>query len=460
MDELRILSPTAILGYGFPPESLAEGMAKEPHAIAVDAGSTDAGPHFLGIQPGEGGGGLAQFARTMDADLRPLLKAAVEAGIPLIIGSAGGAGGNLHLAGIAYLIRAIAKQEGLKFRLALIQAEIEKSLVKEKLQQGKVAPLGPVPELSADDVDRSVRIVAQMGVEPFVRALQDGAQVIVAGRASDPGMFAALPILDEMDKGLSIHMGKILECGAIAAEPGSGGDVVLGTIRRDHFLVEPMNPERRCTVKSVAAHSLYEAADPWHLNEPGGTVDLREVSFAQETDRRVRVSGSKFVKDTVYRVKLEGAELVGYRTICIAGVRDPAALAHLDEILDAARARTADQFGELDGGRWELHFRVYGRDGVMGPLEPERAPAHEVGLLIEAVASTQEQAASICMFAHAQILHYGFPGRMSTAGNLAFPFSPQDISAGAVHRFNIYHLMEVDDPLAHFPIQMIEVGDD
>ena len=460
MDELRILSPTAILGYGFPAESLAQGMANKPHAIAVDAGSTDAGPYFLGIQPGEGGGKLAQFARTMDADLRPLIKAALEARIPLIIGSAGGAGGDLHLMGIALLIRGIAKQEGLKFRMALIQAEFEQSLVKEKLRQGKITPLGPLPELSPEDVDRSVRIVAQMGVEPFVQALGEGAQVIVAGRASDPSMFAALPILRGFDKGLSIHMGKILECGAIAAEPGSGGDVILGIIRRDHFLVEPMNPDRKCTVRSVAAHSLYEAADPWCLNEPGGTVDLRAVSFVQETDRRVRVSGSRFVKDLVYCVKLEGAELVGHRTLCIAGVRDPTALAHLDEMLETARARTAEQFGDLDRAQWELHFRVYGRDGVMGPLEAESSPAHEVGLLIEAVASTQEQATSICMFAHAQILHYGFPGRTSTAGNLAFPFSPQDIPAGPVHRFNIYHLMEVDNPLVHFPIQMIEVGND
>ena len=458
MDELRILSPTAILGYGFPAESLAEGMANKPHAIAVDAGSTDAGPYFLGIQPGERGGGLAEFARTMDADLRPLVKAALEARIPLIIGSAGGAGGNLHLMGIAALIRGIASQERLRFRMALIEAEIEPSLVKEKLGQGKVTPLGPVPELSPDDVDRSVRIVAQMGVEPFVRALEEGAQVVVAGRASDPGMFAALPILEGFDKGLSIHMGKILECGAIAAEPGSGGDVILGTIKRDHFLVEPMNPDRRCTVRSVAAHSLYEAADPWRLSEPGGTVDLQGVSFAQDTDRRVRVSGSKFVKDSIYRVKLEGAEFVGYRTICIAGVRDPAALAHLDEMLEVARTRTAEQFGDPGRTQWELHFRVYGRDGVMGPLEAEGSLAKEVGLLIEAIASTQEQASSICMFAHAQALHYGFSGRTSTAGNLAFPLSPQDIPAGPVHRFNIYHLMEVDDPLVHFPIRMIEVG--
>jgi len=460
MDEIRILSPTAILGYGFPPESLAEGMRREPHAIAVDAGSTDPGPYFLGIEPGEGMGGLAQFARTIDADLRPLIKAAVKANIPLIVGTAGGAGANLHLMGVAILAKRIAEQEGLCFPLALIQAEVDPSLVKARLAQGKVEPLGPAPELSAEIVDRSVRIVGQMGVEPFVKALQDSAQIIIAGRASDPSMFAAPPIKEGFDKGLALHMGKILECGAIAAEPGSGGDVILGTLRKDHFLVEPMNPERRCTVRSVAAHSLYESSDPWRLHEPGGVVDLTGVKFEQETDRIVRVRGSRFIEDSTYRVKLEGAELLGYRTICMAGMRDPAAIAHLDEMMKTTRARTAEQFSELEATDWQLHFRVYGRDGVMGALETERASPHEVGLLIEAIATTQEQATSICMFAHALILHYGFPGRNSTAGNLAFPFSPQDIPVGPVHRFNIYHLMEVAGPLELFTIQMMEVGND
>ncbi len=172
MDEIRILSPTAILGYGFPPESLEEGMRRKPHAIAVDAGSTDAGPYYLGIQAGSGElGNLGDFIRTMTADLRPLLREAVKAGIPLIIGSAGGAGGNLHMTGISMLVKKIAEQEGLKFRLGMIKAEIDPAVVKRKLLEGRITPLGPVPELTVSDVDRAVRIVAQMGIEPFVRGL-------------------------------------------------------------------------------------------------------------------------------------------------------------------------------------------------------------------------------------------------------------------------------------------------
>jgi hypothetical protein len=460
VDEIRVLSPTAILGYGFPADSLAAGMRRNPHVIAVDAGSTDAGPSYLGIPDSGSGGpaGLDGFARTVTADLRPLLVAAVGAGIPLIVGSAGGAGGNLHVRGVAALVRRIAAQDGLSFRMASIGAEIDRALVAGKLAEGKTAPLGPVPGLTGRDVDQAVRIVAQMGVEPFVAALEQEAQVIIAGRASDPGMFAAAPILAGFDKGLALHMGKILECGAIAADPGSGSDIMMGTLSPAHFVVEPMNPARRCTIQSVAAHSLYEASDPWVLHEPGGIVDLHQVAFAQETDRSVRVSGSTFVPDPVYRVKLEAAELAGYRTICVAGIRDPSVLSHLDEILDDARRRSAEQFSDIDPSGWSLHFHVYGRDGVMGPLEPDLSVGHEAGLLIEVLAPTQDQASSICLFVHAFVLHCGFPGRRSTAGNLAFPFSPQDIPAGPVHRFSIYHLMDVDDPLECFPISLENVG--
>ena len=52
MKELKILSPCGILGYGFPEESFNNGVKQNPDLIAVDAGSTDAGPHKLGAGVG------------------------------------------------------------------------------------------------------------------------------------------------------------------------------------------------------------------------------------------------------------------------------------------------------------------------------------------------------------------------------------------------------------------------
>ena len=84
MDEIRVLSPTAILGYGYPRRSLDEGMRRDPHVIAVDAGSTDGGPYYLGIESeGRAGGGRADggqasaFMETISRDVGPLLEAAL-----------------------------------------------------------------------------------------------------------------------------------------------------------------------------------------------------------------------------------------------------------------------------------------------------------------------------------------------------------------------------------------------
>ncbi|MDC7788762.1 acyclic terpene utilization AtuA family protein [Rhodoplanes sp. TEM] len=454
-DELRILSPTAILGYGFPESSFAAGLARDPHVIAVDAGSSDPGPYYLGA-------GVPFTDRAaVKRDLRLMLAAGRARDIPVIVGTAGGCGARPHLDWTLAIVREIAAEEGLSFRLAVIPADIDPETLLAAQRDGRLVPLPPGPEASADDVRAATHLVAQMGPEPLIEALARGADVIVAGRAYDPAVFAALPLMRGFDAGLAVHLGKILECAAIAAVPGSGGDCMLGTLRRDHFLVEPMAPERRCTVVSVAAHTLYEKSDPYRLPGPGGVLDLTATTFVQEDARTVRVAGSRMMRGP-YTLKIEGAALAGFRTVSIAGVRDPSFIAQIDSILDAVRARVAENFSRtLSPDDYRLLFRLYGRDGVMGASEPLRATAtpHEIGLVVEAVAATQEIADTIVSFARSSLLHWGYPGRVSTAGNLAFPYSPSDLQAGEVFRFAVYHLLTgIDDPGALFPVRFEEIG--
>ncbi len=452
MNEIRIISPTGILGYGFPEESFREGLRRRPHLIAVDAGSTDPGPYYLGA-------GVSFTNRAaVKRDLALMLDGALQAGIPMIVGSAGGSGGAPHLAWTLEIVRELARERQWSFKMAAIAAEISRETAARAFAQGRIMPLRPAPELTGAELDRTVRIVGQMGIEPFVRALDDGAQVIIAGRAYDPAVFAALPVRAGFDQGLAVHLGKILECACIAATPGSGNDCMLGVLRRDCFTVEPLNPQRACTTLSVAAHTLYEKTNPYELPGPGGILDLRAARFDQETDRVVRVSGSRFQAARPYRVKLEGAKLVGYRTVSIAGARDPVMIRELDTVIAGVRARVADNLrGVLD--QYYLDFKVYGRNGVMGALEPHPAAAgHELGIVIEAVAGDQDSANAVCSLARSTMLHYGYPGRIATAGNLAFPYSPSDFKAGAVYAFSVYHLLEVDDPLELFPIRHETLG--
>lgn len=450
IDEFRILSPTAILGYGFPAESFAAGLSKCPHAIAVDAGSTDPGPYYLGA------GVSFTSRRAVKRDLDRIIPAALERGVPVLIGTAGGSGADIHLRWNLEIIREIAAERRLGFKIATVGAEIAKTEVSRLWRAGRISPLPPGPELTEEDIVQSVRIVGQMGMEPLLQALDAGADVVLAGRCYDPAVFAAPAVRHGFPAGLAVHLGKILECAAIAATPGSGADCLFGWLRRDRFEVEPLNSARACTVSSVAAHTLYEKSNPYLLPGPGGVLDLRAARFEQVDSRRVRVSGSRYEPSRPYRIKLEGARSLGFRTLSIAGIRDPVMIERIDEVIAGVRARVAESLGN-DGSSFRLEFRLYGKNGVMGPLEPEQAAGHELGLIIEAIAGTQELADFVCSQARSTMLHHGYAGRISTAGNLAFPYSPSDLKAGEVFTFSLYHLAEVEDPCAFFPMELWRV---
>ena len=450
---VRILSPTAILGYGFPEASFAAGLALNPDVIAVDAGSTDPGPYYLGA-------GVSFTTRpAVKRDLRLMLAAGRERGIPVLVGTAGGAGARPHLDWCVDIIQEIAREDRLTGTLAVIPTDIEKDRLLQAHRAKDVREMPAGASLDESAVRDSAHIVAQIGEAPLIAALENGADVIIAGRCYDPAVFAAVPIMRGYPVGLSLHMGKILECAAIAAVPGSGSDCMFATLDGTGFVVETLSDDRACTVTSVAAHTLYEKSDPYHLPGPGGSLDLSATEFEQIDSRRVRITGTVFSPDASHHIKLEGARLTGYRTVSIAGVRDPELIAALDDIIAGVRTCVASQFPEMGDGIASLIFRAYGRNGVMGELETslDNEP-HEVGLVIEAVAKNQETADAICSFARSTLLHYGYEGRKSTAGNLAFPYSPSDFRAGAVYEFSVYHLMQVDDPKAEFPATLLPLG--
>lgn len=454
-DEIRILTPSGMLGYGFPVDHFKMGLALKPHAITIDSGSTDSGPQKLGL------GEMTCSREAYVKDIEVLLEAQQAARIPVLISSAGGDGSNLHVDAFRGIIAGIAARRGWHFKLASIYADIDKAHIARELKAGRIAPLGPVPPLDPREIDAATVVVAQMGAEPFVKALDEGpfgpggVDVIVGGRSYDPSPTAAMAIRAGFDPALAWHMGKIMECGALCAEPV--GRNVMGWLRRDHFEIEPLNPAERCTTASVAAHTLYEKTHPFLLAGPGGTLDLSQCRYEQVTDRRVRVSGSKFIPADPYTVKLEGAKTAGWRSIFIAGARDPIFISQVDEILDQVLANTRAYFSEVPEETYRIIPHLYGKNGVMGDLEPVKTPAHELCIILEVAAATQALATAICNKARTSLMHAPYPGRIATAGNLASPFTPLEIPLGEACEFNVYHLMKVDNPTTLFPIRYEEI---
>ena len=359
MTEVRVLSATGMLGSGFMESSFERGVSLQPHVIGCDAGSTDAGPAFLGA-------GLPYFSKeATERDLRLMLEARDRLDVPLIIGSCGFAGGDAGVDWTRDIVLEIARKHGYKFRLALIRSEQDKGYLKQRYREGRVLPLKPAPPISEEIIDRSAHIVGVMGHEPITAAIEGGAQVVLAGRATDTSLFAAVPLMKGAGAGPAWHAAKTLECGAAATVQRKRPDSIFAWVRDDHFDVEPLDTDNRCTPQSVASHTLYENADPFLITEPGGTIDSYDARYEALNDRAVRVHGSAFRRADRVTIKLEGAELAGYQSVIIAGVREPFIIRQLDSWLAAMQAKFAARVKELFDGRvgpgdYSIRVRVYG----------------------------------------------------------------------------------------------------
>jgi hypothetical protein len=274
---------------------------------------------------------------------------------------------------------------------------------------------------------------------------------VICGRSLDIGLYMAPAIMRGFDKALAAHLGKCLECGGLVTVPQSLAPV-FGILREEDFTIHPVVENARVTCESVIAHALYERANPLMEINPGGVLDLSHAHYEQTDECSVRVSGSRWIEQP-YKLKLEGIRLSGYRTISIGGIRDGRLITALDDFLSSARRHLADRFGPEAEKGYRVVFRCYGRDGVLGEDEPLRkSPSHEIGLLIDVVADTEELSAAICTSAVDFVLHMDYPGRLTTAGNIAIPYSPREISMGPFYTYNMWHLLELNDPCEPFEI--------
>lgn len=449
---VKAIAATGNLSTGFQEESLRRAVSIGADFIGCDAGSTDSGPYYLGS--GETRGPREGVKRNTGR----ILREALAAGIPAIIGTAGYAGGRPHLNWLLEIVRELARENNWRFKLAGIDSEIEKETLIGALRSGEITPLDPAPHLDEDVIRSAERFVAMMGVEPFQRALEAGAQVVVAGRASDVAIYAALPLLRGIPEAAALHAGKILECGAASVAQRLYPDCLMADLDEEGFTVEPPNPAMRCTPQSVAAHALYENVDPFRLIESGGVLDTSTARYEAVSERAVRVSGSRYIPSTSYTVRLEGASLVGYRSIVVAGIRDPLVIRQLDSFLSGLRKVVERKLRDslrLEPDQYTLNWRVYGRDGTLGKLEPEAGlSCHEIGLVIDVVAPTESLAAGIIPIVAHTGLHHPIPEHEGLISNLAFPFSPPGINVGPVYRFCANHVWKLKDPCAPFSMTL------
>jgi hypothetical protein len=439
---VKIIVPVGSLGAGVREEELAYGIEQGATAIATDAGSTDSGAAYLAL-------GISKNNRgSVKRDLTLLMKAANEAGIPLIIGTCGQAGGDKNLDWTRDLVVEVARELGTRPRIALLRSEQKKHEIKARNAAGRVRPLPPLGPLDDQSIDSCDHIVAAMGAEPYIDVLGEGADIVLGGRTTDTAVIASFALMKGAPAGPSWHAAKIAECGAQCTVMPTNGAGVLISIDNEGFEVEPLSRNNRCSPHSVSAHMLYENSDPFRLIEPGGILDVSDARYAQQDERTVRVTGSRW-ETQPYTMKLEGAGTAGYQTVMLIGIQDPVVLNRLDEFHDKMLAVLYDRVRStmgLSADDFHISLRLYGWNAVSGDTPPAETPApREVGVLFVATAETQEIASQIAKACNPYFFH--FPIVLDEElPSYGFAFSPADIDRGPVFEFKLNHVVELDSP--------------
>ncbi|QDX27351.1 DUF1446 domain-containing protein [Sphingomonas suaedae] len=453
-DGVKILVPTGSLGAGVREDEVAYGVSRGAHAIASDAGSTDSGAAYLATGKSKNNRGAVK------RDLTILMRAQKQAGIPIIIGTSGQAGGDINLDWTRDIVLEVAGELDMTPRIALLRCEQDKATVKRLNAAGRVRPLPPLGPLDDATVDACDHIVAVMGVEPYLAALESGADIILGGRSTDTAVLACFPIWKGAPWGQAWHAGKTGECGGQCAEERDVSGALL-TVRDDGFDVEPLSLAARCTPHSVSAHMLYENTDPFRLTEPGGTLDVTAARYAPLDARTVRVTGSAWEPQS-YTMKLEGAGGGRYQTIMLVGIQDPDVLCDIegfhDRILAALYDRTRKSIPADELGEFHISLRMYGWNAMTGAPVPKGTPTPpEIGMLFVATAATQEIANAIAHACNPYFFHY--PAVMDKElPSYGFAFTPADVPRGQVYEFKLNHVVAVDDPMELIRTEWIDLS--
>lgn len=447
---LHYVALTGSLGCGFQESSLDRGVERGPAFVGSDSGSTDGGPYYLGSDA------WIWADAAYERDLRLGIAGARRAGVPLIVGSCGGGGGDLAVSGYLEMVERIARAEGWRLKVTCVFTEPDRGLLARKHDAGELVALPGAPAIDRSTLEADGHIVAMAGAEQVQRAIDTGADVILVGRCADAAIYAAVPLAAGFDPAEVWNAAKIAECGAAAAENRSGQDSLLVSFDDEGFVLEALDPNVRCTPGSVAAHTFYEVADPYRLVMPSGVLDSSAATYTAVDDRRVRVRGGTWTPAERYTVKLEGAAPLGHLSSFWGSVRDPMLLRQLPQWCAEVEDRLRTRLKEVASGPFEVQLRTYGGDGTVGRRQ---VVPYEAVVALDVVGETQEEASAMARAAYHVALHWPIKGWSGgSVTTFAHPYSAPVVDRGRAYRFTLNHAMVLDDPFEPFRFTTREVG--
>jgi hypothetical protein len=251
--------------------------------------------------------GYARDGLPMLAELWPL---AAKHGVKFILNA-----GGLNPQGAREAIARTFREKGWKATIATVSGDS----VMERLDELRAAgePLAHMDSGAALDTVRSRMLFANayLGAQPIVRALEQGADIVLTGRVADAALSLA-PLVhefgwqwDDWNKlALGLTVGHLLECSG----QGSGGNFgsaeewadipdyahlgyPIAEVSADAGALFTKAPGTggRVSFDTLRQQLLYEVHNPHAYFSPDVVLDMGALKFDDQGDDRVRLTGAR-----------------------------------------------------------------------------------------------------------------------------------------------------------------------
>lgn len=253
--------------------------------------------------------------------------------------------------------------------------------------------------------DRLQSANVYFGAFPIAKALQDGAQIVLTGRATDTGLTLAPMIyefgwseIDYYELAAGIVAGHILECGG----QSSGGNFLkdwksipdlanIGfPIAEAHhdgtvYITKHNGTGGLVSVDTVKEQLLYEIGDPKEYVTPEVIADFTSIKLEQAGKDRVKIFNVKGKPPTDF-YKVSMAYFDGYYAVGTLTYGWPDALEKAQAADKIMRQRLKDLGFEYE----EFNTEFLGFNSCHGPLSPTPSEINEIVLRVAARSKDRE----------------------------------------------------------------------
>ena len=342
------------------------------------------------------------FNELLAARMQAVLPACLDKGIKIVTNM-----GSANPRAAAKVTAEIARSLGAKnLKIAIIEGD---DVYEQVMQQD--LPLDELQKPVSQCGKKIVSANAYIGAEPMVQALDNGADIVIAGRVSDPSLFLSI-MMHEFKWGAEDweHLGKgtilghLLECagqitGGYFADPGyrdvpdlarlgfpiaeisADGDAVITKVEGSGGMVTP---------DTCKEQMLYEIHRPDEYKTPDVTADFTQVTFTQVGKDRVAVTGGTGrARPETLKVSVGYEDgFIGEGEMSYAGPgaveRGRLALAIVKERFEIAHAEPQ-----------EVRFDLIGIDSLHGTTLSQSSQPYEVRVRVAGRFATKAAAAVV-----------------------------------------------------------------